>query len=392
MEYISVRQAAEKWELHIRVVQDFCKCGRIQGAVKYERSWMIPADAGKPCDLRHTAKNCDMEKAQYLPYTMVSGIVPMSFSAPLCVPESLKDEQLRRQYQAEIAYIGGNFDAVDAYFKTVCIGDKTFVCACVLEMLVSIVCGDYKKYSNIIKVLNEISCSDSRHSTFVAIEKARVLINLSMIVTNSVPQWIADFNLNGRAAEEKLGAVYHYVKYLQCVGRFEELLATAKTTLELCPTESGFTVTDIYLRLMCASACHNLGRDEEETRWLTEAVTLYLKLGIVMPFAENLITYGGKLEKIIKELQPDCFDSVVKKYGNIWRNWLLFHNKFARDNITLILSLREYQLAKHIAFGLTYAQAAEKMNISVGRVKNMLSIIYEKLMISGKKELESFIL
>ena len=56
MDYISAKEASEKWNVHLRVVQDYCKHGRIIQARKYGVSWMIPADAEKPADLRSRRK------------------------------------------------------------------------------------------------------------------------------------------------------------------------------------------------------------------------------------------------------------------------------------------------------------------------------------------------
>lgn len=50
--YMSIRQIAEKWGLSKRRVQVLCSQGRIQGAIKVDYSWVIPADAEKPEDKR----------------------------------------------------------------------------------------------------------------------------------------------------------------------------------------------------------------------------------------------------------------------------------------------------------------------------------------------------
>lgn len=52
MDYISVREAAQKWELSERRVQKLCEGNRINGIQKFGRSWMIPKTANKPIDLR----------------------------------------------------------------------------------------------------------------------------------------------------------------------------------------------------------------------------------------------------------------------------------------------------------------------------------------------------
>lgn len=48
MEYLSVRETAEKWNLSVRMVQQFCAQGRIPGAQKLGKIWTIPVDAEKP--------------------------------------------------------------------------------------------------------------------------------------------------------------------------------------------------------------------------------------------------------------------------------------------------------------------------------------------------------
>lgn len=50
--YMSVKEAAEKWELTNRMVQKMCSDGKIEGVLKFGKSWAIPEDAEKPVDNR----------------------------------------------------------------------------------------------------------------------------------------------------------------------------------------------------------------------------------------------------------------------------------------------------------------------------------------------------
>ena len=52
MEYVTAREAARKWNISVRIVQQFCVDGRIEGARKISGAWAIPADAQKPSDGR----------------------------------------------------------------------------------------------------------------------------------------------------------------------------------------------------------------------------------------------------------------------------------------------------------------------------------------------------
>lgn len=50
--YLTVKEAAQKWNLKDRAVQAMCMDGRIQGAVKFGKNWAIPANSERPKDKR----------------------------------------------------------------------------------------------------------------------------------------------------------------------------------------------------------------------------------------------------------------------------------------------------------------------------------------------------
>ena len=52
MDYLTTKQAAEKWNISLRRVQVLCEQERIKGAVRLGWAWAIPKDAEKPADLR----------------------------------------------------------------------------------------------------------------------------------------------------------------------------------------------------------------------------------------------------------------------------------------------------------------------------------------------------
>mgnify|MGYP000397732197 CR=1 FL=1 len=52
MDYLTAKQAAQKWNISQRRVQILCEQGRITGAVRLGWAWAIPKDAEKPADLR----------------------------------------------------------------------------------------------------------------------------------------------------------------------------------------------------------------------------------------------------------------------------------------------------------------------------------------------------
>lgn len=52
MEYITINEAAEKWEISARRIQVLCAQNRIEGVRKFGHAWAIPENAIKPTDAR----------------------------------------------------------------------------------------------------------------------------------------------------------------------------------------------------------------------------------------------------------------------------------------------------------------------------------------------------
>lgn len=52
MNYISAKEASEKWGITGRMVNHYCIAGRITGVQKVASMWIIPIEAPKPVDRR----------------------------------------------------------------------------------------------------------------------------------------------------------------------------------------------------------------------------------------------------------------------------------------------------------------------------------------------------
>ena len=52
MDYMTIKEAALKWGLSERRIQEICELDKVPGVVKFGRAWAIPIDAQKPTDLR----------------------------------------------------------------------------------------------------------------------------------------------------------------------------------------------------------------------------------------------------------------------------------------------------------------------------------------------------
>lgn len=60
MEYLTTVEMSERWNITSRRIGVLCAEGRIEGAIKKGKTWLIPQNAEKPLDARR--KNIKEQK------------------------------------------------------------------------------------------------------------------------------------------------------------------------------------------------------------------------------------------------------------------------------------------------------------------------------------------
>lgn len=57
MELMTTKEMAQVWNISARRVALLCSQGRVEGAIKKGKTWLIPSDANKPGDPRKNKNN-----------------------------------------------------------------------------------------------------------------------------------------------------------------------------------------------------------------------------------------------------------------------------------------------------------------------------------------------
>lgn len=392
MNYLTVREAGEKWGLGTRIVTLYCAEGRITGAIKRGNLWLIPEHAERPSDKRRREQAPPQKTlSSDLCDVIAATTIPMPIDDPDSILNSVTDRRLQLQYEGELAYLRGDFQRVMRCFSETERDDAAKLRACPVAIAAAISMGDYRAYTEIETYLKKCVEANQGSGAAAFAELALATAAVSVIAPNMAPGWLKEGDFSALAPQAKPDALYLRAKYLHCMRQYEAALAVAQTALTLCASGQGITFPELYLRVTCAVACSYLGRVDEARRWLQEAMCLALPHGFITPFAEVVTALGGLVEQCLQQEFPTAYNAVIGQWKCTWKNWITFHNQFTKDNITLMLSLREYHIALLVARRVPYAEIAKQYCISVGRVKNIMLEIYQKLFISGRDELAKYV-
>lgn len=391
MDYITASEAAEKWGVSGRSIAYHLVAGRIPGAVKKGKLWLIPANAERPADKRCRAQKAPQKLlSPVLPGIFPSDTQPMPGDHAYVILDIMDENRLRLVYEAELAYLRGDFARTMACFHQTGQDDLLRLRVCPAAIASAISLGDYHTYTEIEAYLK--NCVKTGGDIAALAELSLATVAVSCIAPNMAPGWLKAGDLSALPPPIRPIALYLRAKYFNCTGQFEAMLTVAETALSLCASQQGVTHPDIYLRLMCAIACRCMERQDEARQWLLAAMRIALPHGFITPFSEIVTALGGLLEQCLEREFPDYRDAVLGQWKRTWKNWITFHNRFTKDNITLILSLRQYHIAVLVAQHVPYAKIAKQQCISVGRLKNIMLEIYQMLFISSREELAKYVL
>ena len=111
MEYITVRDAAKKWNISERLVQKYCAAGRVEGAKKFGTSWVIPDGTIKPKDPRKAQSAPDMrrERKRFVSYPGLMPLMNAAFEPGKCLEfiHDMADGPQKQIALAEYYYFSG---------------------------------------------------------------------------------------------------------------------------------------------------------------------------------------------------------------------------------------------------------------------------------------------
>ena len=116
MEYLKIEQVAKKWDISVRRVQLLCADGKIDGAVRFGRAWMIPKNAKKPVDGRTRAGrslvNENMPLPRKTPFLYMSDLYNTPGTADEVGKSLSYNHEAQVLFEAEVAYSRGEIDKV----------------------------------------------------------------------------------------------------------------------------------------------------------------------------------------------------------------------------------------------------------------------------------------
>lgn len=410
MEMITVKEAAKKWNISLRRVQDYCKKGRINGAERFGLNWMIPSDASRPTDGRtkqgrqeNTGKIAvNMPMPRKTPFLYMTDL----YSTPGCAEKSI--EALEENYEAqtlfaaEVAYSRGEIDKVydlAHYLLEAHSGIYAMISAGMLLALCAIWRGDLNMWRRAKMHIADVPAKTDMERDIAAFSITAV--DSMLYNVNSFPDWFKMGCFEPLHRDSLPAAKVFYAKYLYAVGysvatrEFKvegayglSVLANMPLAIEPMISQAmadRTVISEMYLRLTCAAVYHNSGNDAQAIRHIDRAIALALPDRFYGLLAEYRRTLDSLLEQRLMRVDPSVWEKVKALYKIYNEGWSKLSGAVRGRVILTTLSPKEREVAKLAAFGMKNIEIAEKLHMSLSGVKQAIAKVSQKTGVSREE-------
>ena len=404
MEYITVREAAQKWKISQRLAQKYCTDGRIEGAKKFGGAWAIPADAQKPTDPRRAAKAPPPPpaSAQPAPVSQAACMTPMPLMNAAFVPgrcqayvAAISDPRLRDIAQAEYYYFSGQAEeaALKAELYLTHPELSLRLSACLLYAYANLTLGQIPRARHgleevraILAAADETTPPQLRASAAFIVSAAAVLLHLPLPAELANAQAYIRFLPPGL----RMFALYVQAHHTYLQGDYSKSIGIVETTFAM-QTEV-FPIPAIYMHLVAVMDYMGLKQPEKAQEHLLAAWALAQPDDLIEGFGEHHGLLGGMLEATLKKGWPEDFKRIIAITYRFSAGWRKIHNPATGDDVADNLTTTEFATAMLAARGWTNQEIADHMSISPNTVKQYISTALQKLNIKQRKDLKQYML
>ncbi len=401
IERVTAQETAEKWGVSLRYVQALCQKGKIPGAERKGRDWMIPMDAARPMDGRTKAARQGQAVERNLPlprntpFLYMTDLYSVPGSADQCTETLVNNHEAQVLFAAEVAYSRGEIDKVYEsanYLLNKHSGFYAILSAGMLLALCAIWHGDLYMWR---RAKNHIASAPAKNDT------DRDIMSLSLTAVDSMlyddtsfPDWFKIGCFEPLHRDTLPAVKVYYAKYLYATAYGVatkqlsmdgmsglSLMSMIPLTLEPMISQAmadHSIIAEIYLRMTCATVYHNSGNAERADHHLDRAIALALPDRLFGLLAEYCRALDSRLEHRLTRVDPDAWEKVKRLYHIYNDGWTTLSGEVRGKTLTKTLSKKEREVAKLAAFGMQNSEIAEKLHMSLSGVKQAIRIVSEK--------------
>ena len=156
--------------------------------------------------------------------------------------------------------------------------------------------------------------------------------------------------------------------------------------------EKTYPIAMIYAHLVAVMDLMCLGDTEQARQHFMQAWELAQPDDLIEAIGEHHGLTYGMIETCLKKDFPEDYLRIIEVTYRFSKGWRSIHNPVASATVADNLTTMEFSIAMLAKRGWTNQEISDYMDISVHTVKQYMSVVFQKLGISSRKQLPDYML
>ncbi len=385
MNYETAVQMAQRLGVTTRLVQLWAKQGKLPGAVKQGRDWLIPLGMTKPRRGMAVHKGCDIS----LPL-LSGGFEPGKIYDIIM---SMNEGDEKNLALAEYHYFTGNpqkaVAETELFFNHKDVVTK--VSACLIYAFSNIALGEEQLaklgFNCILKALStEIDAEYIVPQQKAICKLIGATVNVLMYRQPPEAELSEYVKYLPRGLQVWACCMSAQIAFLQ--GNYDKAIGIVETILSV--SQKVYPVSYIYIYITAAMSYMELKQIEMAKQYMIKAWEYAKYDRLIQPFGEYHSLLCGLVEACIKKDNPEEYKEIFDIANRFIKNWRKVYNTVTNNEITTSLTTTEFAISMLASRGWSNQEIAGYMGLSLHTVKRYISIVYQKLSITSRSELKKY--
>lgn len=404
-DFETAQETAERLGMTVRAIQKRAANGKIPGAVKHGKMWMIPkgikladteetvAEGAAIRDEPSDAPAAPRFAASHVAMPLLNSAYPVGKALEYI--QAMPDADDRQIALAEYYFFAGKSEESARIAEPYTDSHDP-----ALHFSANLLCT----FANLARGhthLTRFAMSNLREQMYASLQPdvppqmqalgvfiattASVLLHLPI---NQIPP--LEQYLRYLPEGLKLYACYVLAHKAYLEKDYVKCLTTAEMGVALSP--QAYPIATIYAHIVAAMALANMKRTDEAKQHIDEAWQIAEPDGLIQPFGEHHGLLQGLIEVYFKQKDPAMLERIIAITYAFSAGWRKIHNPETGHDVADNLTTTEFTIAMLYSRGWLAKEIAEHLQVSERTVSNRIADIFTKLGVSSRTELGKFML
>lgn len=251
----------------------------------------------------------------------------------------------------------------------------------------AILTGDVDFFADVCANVEAYGKSASHPQAALAAEMTAAWIDIRLSIRREYPRWLTELDFSAVPPEWRIEAGALAAQILRAQNRRDEALAVARMLRQVGDESLITPAVSLSLRMVSAAVLLERGRKKDAAALYSEIAVESLARHERSVLALGDVALDVLRAKVLRGISLDAGRKVGRMSDRLFVNLLRLRGRRTGIALPERFSRRMLYIAQQLCDGERYQLVSERIGVSIGRMRNLVSELYEVLGVHSHREI-----